>query len=83
MRAAARTTRTFSLDKAILAELRRTKGDLSESERVNRLLQVALHLEKRQALEEEIADFFVSEPRDRAERRAFESASQKAWSRER
>jgi hypothetical protein len=82
MGAAVRATRTFSLDKEILTEIRETKGDLSESERVNRLLRLALDLEKRAALEREIAGFFADAPAGRAERRAFQSASLKSWARD-
>ena len=82
MRTATKATKTFSVDKEILAEVRRTKGDLSESERVNRLLRFALDLEKRTALEREIAGFFAAERKDRAERRALESASRSSWARE-
>jgi len=63
MRTAIKSARTFSLDKEILAEVKRTKGDLSESERVNRLLRTALELERRAALEQEIAGFFGATPR--------------------
>ena len=82
MPSATRTTRTFSLDREVLSELRRTKGNLSESERVNRLLRFALDLEKRAAIDREIANFFASAPASRAERRAFESASVSSWKRE-
>ena len=82
MGAAVRATRTFSLDKEILAEVRETKGDLSESERVNRLLRLALDLEKQAALEREIAGFFAGAPASRKERRAFQSASLKSWARD-
>ena len=82
MRTAIKAARTFSLDKEILVEVKRTKGDLSESERVNRLLRFALDLEKRAALEREIAGFFAANREDRAERRAFESASRTSWTRE-
>jgi len=82
MRAAIKAARTFSLDKEILAEVKRTKGGLSESERVNRLLRTALDLERRAALEREIAGFFAAKREDRAERRAFESASLAPWVRE-
>jgi len=82
MPTATRATRTFSVDKEILAEVKRTRGDLSESERVNQLLRFALDLEKRTALEPEIAGFFAVDREDRAERRAFESASRSSWARE-
>jgi hypothetical protein len=82
MRVATKATKTFSVDKEILAEVKRTRGDLSESERVNRLLRFALDLEKRAALDREIAAFFSVDREDRAENRAFESASQSSWARE-
>jgi Arc/MetJ family transcription regulator len=75
MRTATKINRSFSLDREVLAEVKRTRGTLSESERVNRLLRSALEREKRAALEREIADFFTSQPDDRKERRAFESAN--------
>ena len=77
-----RETKTFSLDRKILAEVKRTKGALSESERVNRLLRRALDLERRAALDAEAASFFSSAPDDRAERRAFESVSVASWKRD-
>ena len=74
--------KTFSLDKEILAVMKRTKGDMSESERVNSLLRFALDPERRAALDSEAARFFGSEPRDREERRAFEAASIAPWERD-
>lgn len=76
---ATKTTKTFSLDKSILAEVNRTKGSSSESERVNSLLRFALDLEKRARLHEEAANFFSRAHGDRKERRAFESANLAAW----
>jgi hypothetical protein len=75
MRTAARATHSFSLDCEILAEIKRTRGALSQSERVNRLLRLVLDPERRAALERESADFYASSPADRTERRAFESAT--------
>lgn len=75
MRTASRRTRSFSLDHEILAEVKRTRGTLSQSERVNRLLRLALDLERRAALERETASFYGSAPTNRTERRAFESAT--------
>jgi hypothetical protein len=63
------------LDREVLAEIRRTQGALSQSERVNRLLRMALDLERRAALEREAASFYRSAPGDRTERGAFESAT--------
>jgi hypothetical protein len=66
----------------VLAQVKRTRGSLSESERVNRLLRFALDLERRAALEQEVADFFAAAPDDRAARRAFQSASLKSLARD-
>jgi hypothetical protein len=77
-----KTTKTFSLDRDIVAIVKRTKGKGSESERVNTLLRRALELERRAALSEEAAAFFSSEPHDRGERRAFQSAGIASWARE-
>jgi hypothetical protein len=82
MRTAARTTQSFSLDCEILAEVKRTRGALSQSERVNRLLRLALDLERRAAFEREAATFYKSAPEDRAERRAFESAALESLARD-
>ena len=79
MAVAIKATKTFSLDKSVLAEIKRTKGRLSESERVNRLLRSALELEKRAAFEQEAADFYATARDDREERRAFESAGLDVW----
>jgi hypothetical protein len=68
-------TQSFSLEREVLAEVKRTRGSLSQSERVNRLLRLALDLERRAALERETAGFYGSAPANRAERRAFESAT--------
>ena len=78
----AKATRTFSLDRQLLDEIRRTKGAVSESKRVNDLLRRALEREKREALERDIAGFFASTPRDAAERRAFESSTTASWARD-
>jgi hypothetical protein len=75
-------TRAFSQDHDILAEVKRTRGDLSESDRMNRLLRLAWDREKRAALELDIAGFFAANREDRAERRAFEAASRESWTRE-
>ena len=82
MRTAIKHPKTFSLDEEILAEVKRTKGSQSESQRVNSLLRFALDLEKRAALDREIAGFFHDAPADRDERRAFESAAIASWTRD-
>jgi hypothetical protein len=82
MRNGTKTIKTFSLDKSLLAEVKRTKGSGSESERVNNLLKFALELEKRAALAAEAATFFSNVPQDRDERQAYESANLTSWDRE-
>lgn len=82
MPAAARKNRSFSLDRDVLEEVERTKGDTSASERVNQLLKRALELERKASLENEAAQFFEIAPDDREERRAFQRATVKTWTRE-
>ena len=82
MRTAAKAIKTFSLDKEVLAEVKRTKGAGSESERVNNLLRFALDLEKRASLYREAAGFFRRMPEDRRERRAYEAATIASWGRD-
>jgi hypothetical protein len=82
MRAAIKATKTFSLDRDILASVKRTKGTASESERVNQLLRTALELEMKAAHDREAADFFGGAPKNRKERLAFQKASLTALARE-
>ena len=82
MATATKTTKTFSLDKSVLAEVKRTRGSRSESERVNSLLKSALDLEKRVALYQEASSFFSRLHDDRDERRAYESAGLSSWIRD-
>jgi len=81
MGSAVRKTRSFSLDPNVLSEVERTKGTGSASERVNQLLKYALETERKASLYQEAAEFFSSTPGDRHERRAFQRASLKSWSR--
>jgi len=79
MRTATKAPKTFSLDKKILAEIKLTKGKLSESERVNALLRLALGLERRAALSVEAAAVFAYSSNGRAERRAYQVAKLASW----
>ncbi len=81
MRSAVRKTRSFSLDQEVLSEVERTRGEVSASERVNQLLKYALETERKASLYQEAAQFFSSAPHDRPERRAFQKAGLKSWSR--
>jgi hypothetical protein len=78
---ATRTTKSLSLEKDVLKEIERTKGDSSTSERVNCLLKVGLEVERRQCLHTEAAAFFKT-GEDRAPENAFQSASIKSLARE-
>jgi hypothetical protein len=82
MRSALRKTRSFSLDPELLSEIERTKGHDSASQRVNALLKYALEMERKATLRQEAAQFFASNQDARQERRAFQRASIKNWSRE-
>jgi hypothetical protein len=82
MRSAVRKTRSFSLDPDVLTEVERTKGQASASERVNDLLKYALEMERKAGLYQEAAHFFSSAPDDREERRAFQKANLRTWTRE-
>ena len=81
-RSAVRKTRSFSLDQEVLSEVERTKGEVSASERVNQLLKYALETERKAGLYQEAASFFSSAPDERPERRAFQKAAVKSWSRQ-
>ena len=80
--ATTRTIRSFSLEPDVLNEVERTKGSISTSERVNRLLKVGLEIERRECLHTEAAAFFGASGEDRSARRAFQEASIKAITRE-
>lgn len=82
MRSPLRKPRSLSLDPDVLSEVERTKGAESVSERVNRLLKAALEQERVIELDLEIAEFFGTAPQLQEERRAFQTASIKTWTRE-
>jgi hypothetical protein len=81
MPTATRTTKSLSLERDVLKEVERTKGDSSTSERVNCLLKVGLEVERRQCLHAEAAAFFKAD-NDRTAEKAFQSASIKSLARE-
>ena len=81
LRSKLRKTQSYSLDPGIVAEIQRTKGQSSASERVNQLLEYALEMERKASLSQEAAEFFADAPDDRQQRRAFQKASLKSWAR--
>lgn len=85
MKSATKAIKTFSLEKEVLREIERTKGSISASERVNRLIKAGLEAERRMALDREAAAFFDSSfgvKEDRTDRNAFQNASIKSLARE-
>jgi hypothetical protein len=69
-----RVPKTLTVEESLLAEVERTKGDVSTSERVNELLARALEMERQDELEREAA-LFYSGVEDRREERSFQKAS--------
>jgi hypothetical protein len=83
MATATRISKSLSLEKDLIREVERTRGSVSTSERVNRLLKSALELERRRSLSAEAEVFFGSAGNeDEASRKAFHSASIKSLARE-
>jgi|HubBroStandDraft_6_1064221.scaffolds.fasta_scaffold203326_2 hypothetical protein len=77
-----REARSFTISTEVLAQIEETKGIASASERVNELLTKALELERRDALEQEAAEFFSKDTEDSIrERTAFQNASKGSLSR--
>jgi predicted CopG family antitoxin len=76
-----RIPKTLTLDDSLLADLERTKGERSTSERVNQLLKRALDLERQDSLQREAA-LFYSEVEDKQEKRSFQKASRRAITRD-
>jgi hypothetical protein len=77
-----RVPKTFTVEESTLADLERTRGDRSMSERVNELLKLALEQEAKHDLEREAAVFFSGNKNDRTERRAFQKASLRSLERD-
>jgi hypothetical protein len=78
-----RKTTSFTIDKEVLAAVKRSSGRRSVSDRVNELLKRALELERQQRLEQEAAAFFAKQtPQEREETRAFQKAGLRTLRRE-
>jgi len=77
-----RIAKTITVEESILADLERSRGSRSTSERVNELLKLALEQEARQDLEREAAKFYSGNTSERAERRAFQKASLRSLERD-
>jgi hypothetical protein len=76
-----RKPKTLTIDECLLADIERTRGSRSTSERVNELLKQAFDLERRSELEHEAAQFY-SIPHDRREESAFQAASRRSLERD-
>ena len=81
MVANSRVIKSFSLDRRILKEVERTKGQSSTSERVNQLLSLALNAERNRSLFAE-AEAFFDQTDDRRERKAFQRAAIRSLARD-
>jgi len=76
-----RIPKTLTVDENVLAEVERTKGECSTSERVNELLRRALDLERQDRLQRDAA-LFYSEVEARQEEQAFQKASRRVLAKE-
>jgi hypothetical protein len=76
-----RIPKTLTVEESLLAQVERTKGQGSTSERVNVLLARALDLERQDELEREAA-LFYSGAEDRREERSFQKAALRSIARE-
>ena len=76
-----RIPKTLTVEESLLAEVERTKGERSTSERVNELLARALDLEREDKLEREAALFYSGTER-RQEERSFQKASVRSITRD-
>ncbi len=77
-----RIAKTITVEESILADLERSRGNRSTSERVNQLLKLALEQEAKQNLEREAAMFYSGKKGERTERRAFQKASLRSLERD-
>jgi hypothetical protein len=78
-----RIPKTLTVEDFLLADVERTKGERSTSERVNELLKLALELERREELDREAALFYASlNQTDRQEEQAFQKASKRSLARD-
>jgi hypothetical protein len=76
-----RIPKTLTLEESLLAEVERTRGDSSTSERVNELLARSLELERIDKLERD-AELFYSSANDRREERSFQKATLRSITRD-
>lgn len=77
-----RLTKSFTVEPEVNEYVEATKGDGSASERVNRLLKLAIQQERYDALETEAAEFFSGARAERNESAAFQKAALRTFSRD-
>ena len=78
-----RASRSFTIDRAILDYLERTRSHRSWSERANELIRRAILQEQYEALEKEAAEFYASTGKaERAESREFALARRRPLTRQ-
>ena len=76
-----RLTKSFTVEPEVHEYIEATKGDGSVSERVNRLLKLAIQQERYEALEAEATVFFSGARTERYEAAAFQKAALRTFSR--
>jgi len=78
-----RIPKTFTLEESILADVERSRGGRSASDRVNELLKRGLDQEKRDELERDAAHFYaLKRQKNRSEERASQKAAVRSFTRE-
>lgn len=77
-----RLTKSFTVEPEVNEYVEATKGEGSASERVNRLLKLAIQKERYDALEAEAAEFFSASRAERSEVAAFQKAALRTFSRD-
>ena len=83
MQKTTRISKSFTVEERIVSYVQSTRGNRSNSERVNELLRKAIVQEQYERLEQEAADFFSSvSNKERTEAKAFQKASMRSLSRD-
>jgi len=78
-----RIPKTLTLEDFVIADLERTKGNRSTSDRANNLLKFALEMERQKELEEQAATFYsVANRKERREEKALQKASRRSIARD-
>lgn len=79
-----RKAKTFTLEPGVLSYVQRTRGRMSASERVNRMLKRAMQAERLSQFEREAAEFYAEQPPpdERKERAAYQRIARRILARD-